>query len=123
MSESYKKRVSSSGVVHICTSFNNIIITFATKEGDVVAWASAGSSGFKGSRKSVPYAAQIAAASAAKKAAEKGVKTVEIRMSGPGAGREAAVRAIEETGFVISAVIDVTGLPHNGVKPPKRRRV
>ena len=112
-----------SGRVHIQATFNNTIITIADKQGNVVAWSSAGSSGFKGSRKSTPFAAQIAAADAAKKAMEHGVREVEIYVKGPGSGRESAIRAIQAAGLTITVIRDVTPIPHNGCRPRKRRRV
>ncbi|MCK4423377.1 MAG: 30S ribosomal protein S11 [Candidatus Omnitrophica bacterium] len=111
------------GRVHIQATFNNTIITITDKQGNVVAWASAGSSGFKGSRKSTPFAAQIAAADAAKKAMEHGVREVEIYVKGPGSGRESAIRAIQAAGLTITVIRDVTPIPHNGCRPRKRRRV
>lgn len=112
-----------SGVVHVNASFNNTIITITDPFGNAVAWSSAGANGFKGSRKSTPYAAQIAAEVAGKKAAEHGMKTVEVRVKGPGSGRESALRALSAVGFSITAIKDVTPIPHNGCRPPKRRRV
>lgn len=111
------------GVVHIQSTFNNTIITIADKQGNAVSWASAGCLGFKGSRKSTPFAAQNAVAEAAKKAMDHGMRKVEVRVKGPGPGREAALRALQGIGFEVSRISDVTPLPHNGCKPPKRRRV
>ena len=111
------------GIVHINASFNNTLITITDMQGNTISWSSAGTKGFKGSRKSTPYAAQIAAEDAAKKAAEHGMKTVEVEVCGPGSGRESALRALQAMGFAITVVRDVTPIPHNGVKPPKRRRV
>jgi small subunit ribosomal protein S11 len=111
------------GMAHINASFNNTIITFTDMRGNVVSWASSGQSGFKGSRKSTPFAAQIAAETAAKKAQENGMRTVGIYVKGPGAGREAAMRAINHAGFRVSFIRDITPIPHNGCRPPKRRRV
>jgi small subunit ribosomal protein S11 len=111
------------GIVHIQSTFNNTIITIADKQGNAVSWASAGCLGFKGSRKSTPFAAQNAVAEAAKKAQEHGMRKVEVRVKGPGPGREAALRALQVAGFEVNRIIDVTPLPHNGCKPPKRRRV
>lgn len=110
-------------VVYINASFNNTIVTVADEAGNVVAAASSGVVGFKGSRKSTPYAAQIAAELAAKKAAEHGVKNVRVVVKGPGSGRETALRALQSFGFVVTSISDVTPIPHNGCRPPKRRRV
>ncbi len=104
-------------------SFNNTMITITDAQGNSIAWASSGSSGFKGSRKSTPYAAQMAADSAAKKAMEHGVKTLEVEVKGPGSGRESALRALQAAGFTITSIKDVTPIPHNGCRPPKRRRI
>lgn len=112
-----------SGVAHIKASFNNTIVTFTDMKGNVVSWASSGASGFKGSRKSTPFAAQVAAESAARKARENGMRTVGILVKGPGSGREAAMRAINNAGFKINFIRDITPIPHNGCRPPKRRRV
>ena len=112
-----------SGAAHIRSSFNNTIITFTDTNGNAVSWASAGEMGFKGSRKSTPYAAQVAAETAAKLAMEHGMKTVEVFVKGPGSGREAAIRALQTTGLNITLIKDVTPIPHNGCRPPKRRRV
>ena len=112
-----------SGVAHVNASFNNTMITITDAQGNSIAWASSGSSGFKGSRKSTPYAAQMAADSAAKKAMEHGVKTLEVEVKGPGSGRESALRALQAVGFQITSIRDVTPIPHNGVRPSKRRRV
>ena len=112
-----------SGVAHVNASFNNTMITITDAQGNSIAWASSGSSGFKGSRKSTPYAAQMAADSAAKKAMEHGVKTLEVEVKGPGSGRESALRALQAAGFTITSIKDVTPIPHNGCRPPKRRRV
>ncbi|MBA2123485.1 30S ribosomal protein S11 [bacterium Unc6] len=116
-------RVVGSGVAHIQASFNNTIISITDKTGNTVAWASAGSAGFSGSRKSTPFAAQIAASHAAKKALDCGVKEVEICVKGPGAGRESAIRALQAGGLHITIIKDKTPVPHNGCRPPKRRRV
>jgi small subunit ribosomal protein S11 len=113
----------SSGIVHILASFNNTIVTIADREGNTVTWASTGSSGFKGSKKSTPFAAGVAAENAAKKALERGVKEVEVFVKGPGAGRESAIRSIQAAGLTIRAIKDVTPIPHNGCRPQKRRRV
>jgi len=112
-----------SGVAHVNASFNNTMITITDAQGNSIAWASSGSSGFKGSRKSTPYAAQIAADSAARKAQEHGVKTLEVEVKGPGSGRESALRALQAAGFTITSIKDVTPIPHNGCRPPKRRRI
>ena len=111
------------GIAHIQSTFNNTIITITDLTGNTVAWASAGAMGFKGSRKSTPFAAQLAAEEAVKKAMEHGVRTVEIRIKGPGAGRESALRSIQAAGLMVSMIKDVTPIPHNGCRPPKRRRV
>ncbi len=112
-----------SGAAHIRSSFNNTIITITDLHGNAVSWASAGEMGFKGSRKSTPYAAQTAAETAAKLAIEHGMKTVEVYVKGPGSGREAAIRALQTAGLNITLIKDVTPIPHNGCRPPKRRRV
>jgi small subunit ribosomal protein S11 len=117
-----KKNISS-GVVHIQSTFNNTIITITDAMGNAVAWSSAGLQGFKGSRKSTPFAAQLAAQDAAKKAQEHGMKTVEVYVKGPGPGRESALRALQAAGFNVTMIKDVTPVPHNGCRPPKRRRV
>ncbi len=111
------------GVAHIQSTFNNTIVTITDPTGNVVSWASAGMQGFKGSRKSTPFAAQLAAEDAAKKAMEHGMRTIDIYVKGPGAGREAAIRALQVAGFQINLIRDVTPIPHNGCRPPKRRRV
>jgi len=111
------------GVAHIQSTFNNTLVTISSSTGDVIAWASAGSAGFKGSRKGTPYAAQMAAEQAAKNAMEHGLKQIEVSVKGPGAGREAAIRALQAIGLEITAIRDVTPIPHNGCRPPKRRRV
>jgi small subunit ribosomal protein S11 len=121
-----KKKIKKSivkGVVHIQSTFNNTIITITDAAGNVVSWSSAGMQGFKGSRKSTPFAAQLAAEDAAKKAMEHGMKTVEVFVKGPGAGRESALRSLQAVGFNIIMIKDVTPIPHNGCRPPKRRRV
>jgi small subunit ribosomal protein S11 len=117
-----KKNIAS-GVVHIQSTFNNTIVTITDPVGNVISWASAGMQGFKGSRKSTPFAAQLAAEDAAKKAMEHGMKNVEVYVKGPGAGRESALRSLQATGFNINLIKDVTPIPHNGCRPPKRRRV
>jgi small subunit ribosomal protein S11 len=111
------------GVAHIKSSFNNTIITITDQGGNVLAWASAGNSGFKGSRKSTPFAAQTAAENAAKKAMEHGVRKVDVQVKGPGSGRETAIRSLQNTGIEVTGIKDVTPVPHNGCRPPKRRRV
>ncbi len=118
-----EKRAVSRGVAHIKSTFNNTIVSIADPAGNVIAWSSSGAQGFKGSRKGTPFAAQVAAESAAKKAMDQGVRTVDVYINGPGAGREAALRALQSAGFSITLIRDVTPLPHNGCKPPKRRRV
>jgi small subunit ribosomal protein S11 len=118
-----ERRVVPRGAAHIKASFNNTIISISDPVGNVIAWSSAGASGWKGSRKSTPYAAQVAAENAARKAIDTGMKTVEVFVRGPGAGREAAIRALEATGLEVTAITDVTPIPHNGCRPPKRRRV
>jgi small subunit ribosomal protein S11 len=117
------RRVSTNGVAHVQASFNNTIITITDMDGAVVTWASAGKAGFKGSRKSTPFAAQVAAESCAREAQNLGMKRVEVWVKGPGAGREAAIRSLQAAGLEISAIKDVTPIPHNGCRPPKRRRV
>jgi len=117
------KRVVPRGQAHIKASFNNTIVSLTDVTGKVIAWSSAGASGWKGSRKSTPYAAQITAENAARKAIEQGMRTVEVFVRGPGAGREAAIRALEAAGLEVTAITDVTPIPHNGCRPPKRRRV
>ena len=112
-----------SGVAHVNASFNNTMITITDAQGNAIAWSSAGANGFKGSRKSTPYAAQVAAEDAGKKAQEHGVKTLELMVQGPGSGRESALRALQAVGFQVSAIKDVTPIAHNGCRPPKRRRV
>nr|HID59226.1 30S ribosomal protein S11 [Desulfobacterales bacterium] len=112
-----------SGIVHIQSTFNNTIVTITDPGGNVIAWASAGTQGFKGSRKSTPFAAQLAAEDAAKKAMEHGMKNVDVYLKGPGAGREAALRALQAAGLKVQLIKDVTPIPHNGCRPPKRRRV
>ncbi|MBX6394233.1 MAG: 30S ribosomal protein S11 [Alicyclobacillaceae bacterium] len=112
-----------SGIAHIKSTFNNTIVTITDAAGNAIAWASAGNVGFKGSRKSTPFAAQMAAESAARKAMEHGMRTVEVYVKGPGAGREAAIRSLQAAGLEVSLIKDVTPIPHNGCRPPKRRRV
>ena len=112
-----------SGVVHVNSSFNNTMITITDAQGNTISWSSSGTMGFKGSRKSTPYAAQVAAEDAGKKAMEHGMKTLEVHVRGPGSGRESALRALQAAGFTITTIRDVTPIPHNGCRPPKRRRV
>jgi small subunit ribosomal protein S11 len=111
------------GVAHVSATFNNTMITISDAQGNVIAWSSAGSQGFKGSRKSTPFAAQVAAEQAGRKAAEHGMKTLEVQVKGPGSGRESALRALQAVGFQITSIRDVTPIPHNGCRPRKRRRV
>jgi small subunit ribosomal protein S11 len=112
-----------SGVVHVAASFNNTMVTITDAQGNSIAWSSSGAMGFKGSRKSTPYAAQVAAEDAGRKAMEHGMRTVEVNVSGPGSGRESALRALQAIGFTVTSIRDVTPIPHNGCRPPKRRRV
>ena len=112
-----------SGVAHVKATFNNTLVTITDVQGNAIAWSSAGSLGFKGSRKSTPYAAQMAAEDAGRKAVEHVVKTLEVEVTGPGSGRESALRALQVVGFTITTIRDVTPIPHNGCRPPKRRRV
>ncbi len=118
-----ERRAVENGAVHIRATFNNTIITITDAEGNAISWASAGELGFKGSRKSTPFAAQSAAETAAKIAADQGLKTVEVFVKGPGSGRESAIRALETAGLQVTSIRDVTPIPHNGCRPPKRRRV
>ena len=111
------------GVVHVNSSFNNTMVTITDVQGNTISWSSSGLMGFKGSRKSTPYAAQLAAEDAGKKASEHGLKNVDVEVSGPGSGRESALRALQSIGFNITSIRDVTPIPHNGCRPPKRRRV
>ena len=117
------RRVPSTGVAHVRASFNNTIVTLTDTDGNVISWSSAGKAGFKGSRKSTPFAAQVAAEGAAREALGLGLKRVEVWVKGPGAGREAAIRSLQAAGLEIAAIKDVTPIPHNGCRPPKRRRV
>jgi small subunit ribosomal protein S11 len=117
-----KKNVAT-GVAHVNATFNNTIVTITDGQGNTVSWSSAGSLGFKGSRKSTPYAAQVAAEDAAKKAVDHGMRTLEVEVTGPGAGRESALRALQAVGLNVTAIRDVTPIPHNGCRAPKRRRV
>lgn len=112
-----------SGVAHVNASFNNTMVTIADMQGNTISWSSSGVMGFKGSRKSTPYAAQVAAEDAAKKAQEHGMKTLEVEVRGPGSGRESALRALQAAGFNVTSIRDVTSIPHNGCRPRKRRRV
>jgi len=118
-----QKRVVSDGVVHIHSTFNNTLVTITDQVGNVLAWSSAGAVGFKGSRKGTPFAAQMAADAAAKKAMDSGVRNVQVHVNGPGAGRESALRSLQSAGFHITVIRDVTPIPHNGCRAPKRRRV
>jgi small subunit ribosomal protein S11 len=111
------------GVAHVNATYNNTMITITDAQGNAIAWSSAGQQGFRGSRKSTPYAAQVAAAEAGRKAQEHGVKTLEVEVRGPGSGRESALRSLQAVGFTITSIRDVTPIPHNGCRPPKRRRV
>ncbi len=125
-SKSTKKRkviVESSGEAHITASFNNIIISLTNKKGDVISWSSAGKMGFRGSKKNTPYAAQVAAEECAKVAHDAGLRKVKVFVKGPGNGRESAIRTIHNSGIEVTEIVDVTPLPHNGCRPPKRRRV
>ena len=117
------KKTLRAGVVHINSTFNNTIISITDKNGNVISWGSAGAQGFKGSRKSTPYAAQVTAEATAKRALEHGMRSIEVFVRGPGAGREAAIRSLQATGLEVNAITDVTPIPHNGCRPPKRRRV
>jgi small subunit ribosomal protein S11 len=118
-----EKKNIASGVAHVNASFNNTMITITDAQGNTISWSSAGTMGFKGSRKSTPYAAQVAAEDAGRKAAEHGVRTLEVEVCGPGSGRESALRALSAAGFQITSIRDVTPIPHNGCRPRKRRRV
>jgi small subunit ribosomal protein S11 len=118
-----EKRIVHTGVVHIQATFNNTIVTITDQEGGTLAWSSAGSLGFRGSRRGTPFAAQQASLTAANKAVESGLRSVEVRVSGPGSGRESAVRALSTAGIEVRAIKDVTPIPHNGCRPPKKRRV
>lgn len=123
MSKKKKLKQVPRGVAHILASFNNTVVTITDPKGNAVCWSSSGAAGFKGSKKSTPFAAQIASEQAAKKAVEFGMKEVEVFIKGPGAGRESAIRALQAAGLQVSAIHDVTPIPHNGCRPPKRRRV
>lgn len=118
-----EKKNITSGVAHVNASFNNTMITITDAQGNAISWSSAGTQGFKGSRKSTPYAAQVAAEDAGKKAMEHGMRSLEVEVKGPGAGRESALRALQAVGFTITTIRDVTPIPHNGCRPRKRRRV
>jgi len=118
-----EKKNISSGVAHVNASFNNTMITITDAQGNTIAWSSSGTMGFKGSRKSTPYAAQMAAEDAGKKAMEHGMRTLEVEVCGPGSGRESALRALQAVGFQVTTIRDVTAIPHNGCRPRKRRRV
>lgn len=122
-SKKKKVRVNPEGKASIHASFNNIIVTLTNNDGQVISWSSAGASGFRGSKKNTPYAAQIAASTAAKEAYDLGLRTVEAYVKGPGSGREAAIRAIHQSGISVSIIKDITPIPHNGCRPPKKRRV
>ena len=117
------RKVGTNGVAHVQASFNNTIVTLTDTDGNVISWSSAGKAGFKGSRKSTPFAAQVAAEATAREAINMGLKRVEVWVKGPGSGREAAIRSLQVAGLEISAIKDVTPIPHNGCRPPKRRRV
>ena len=117
------KKVVSEGIVHVHASFNNTIVTITDRQGNALSWATSGGAGFKGSRKSTPFAAQVAAEAAGRVALEYGVKNLEVRIKGPGPGRESAVRALNALGFKITSISDVTPVPHNGCRPPKKRRI
>ncbi len=117
------RKVGTNGIAHVRASFNNTIVSITDMDGNVITWASAGKVGFKGSRKSTPFAAQVAAEASAREAVNAGMKRVEVWVKGPGAGREAAIRSLQAAGLEISAIKDVTPIPHNGCRPPKRRRV
>ncbi len=112
-----------SGIAHVNSTFNNTLVTISDVQGNVVSWSSSGMMGFKGSRKSTPYASQVAAEDAGKKAQEHGMKELDVRVKGPGSGRESALRALQAIGFTIKSIKDITPIPHNGCRPPKRRRV
>jgi small subunit ribosomal protein S11 len=117
------KRIVTDGIAHVQASFNNTVITITDRQGNALSWATSGGAGFRGSRKSTPFAAQVAAEKAGRAAQEYGLKTLEVRIKGPGPGRESAVRSLNAIGYKITNIIDVTPIPHNGCRPPKRRRV
>ena len=123
VSKKRKVLIDSYGEVHINASFNNIIISLTNKKGEVISWSSAGKMGFRGSKKNTPYAAQLAAEDCAKVALDAGLKRVKVYVKGPGSGRESAIRTIHNTGIIVTEIVDVTPLPHNGCRPPKKRRV
>lgn len=116
-------KVDSEGMAYVQATFNNVIVTLTNKKGQVISWSSAGKAGFRGSKKNTPYAAQVAATEASKTAYDNGLRTVEVFVKGPGSGREAAIRAIDQAGIKVTRIKDVTPIPHNGCRPPKRRRV
>ncbi len=118
-----EKKNIASGIAHVNATFNNSLITITDAQGNVVAWSSAGTLGFKGSRKSTPYAAQMAAEDAGKKAQEHGMKELDVRVKGPGSGRESALRGLQSVGYIIKSIVDITPIPHNGCRPKKQRRV
>jgi len=118
-----KRVIEAEGIAHVNATFNNTIITITDTQGNAISWSSAGMMGFKGSRKSTPYAAQVAAEDAGKKAIDHGMRTLEVEVSGPGSGRESALRALQAVGLTVTSIRDVTPIPHNGCRPPKRRRV
>ncbi|MGA9333257.1 MAG: 30S ribosomal protein S11 [Rudaea sp.] len=117
------KRVVTDAIVHVQASFNNTVVTITDRQGNALSWATAGGAGFRGSRKSTPFAAQVAAEKAGRAAQDYGIKTMEVRIKGPGPGRESAVRSLNALGYKVTNIIDVTPIPHNGCRPPKRRRV
>jgi small subunit ribosomal protein S11 len=118
-----EKRTVREGIAHIKSTFNNTVVSITDKEGNVLSWSSAGSAGFKGTKKGTPFAAQLAAEQAAKKAMDQGLREVEVLVKGPGSGRETAIRSLQAAGLIISSIKDVTPIPHNGCRPPKQRRV
>ena len=123
MKKKIRKKNCVVGIVHIAATFNNTLVTITDAQGDVIAWSSSGSNGFKGARKSTPYASQVTAETAVKAAVDHGLKTVSVRVKGPGSGRESAVRALVASGLTVTSIKDITPVPHNGCRPPKRRRV
>lgn len=118
-----EKRITREGIAHIKSTFNNTLVSITDRQGNVLSWSSAGTSGFKGTKKGTPFAAQLAAEQAAKKAMDQGVREVEVLVKGPGPGRETAIRALQAAGLIINSIKDVTPIPHNGCRPPKQRRV